>query len=314
MVRGGPSAEYEISLQTGGVVLQNLPESYQGVDILIDRSGGWYRGGEKVLPYQALVNTDIVFNALHGEYGEDGKIQRDLEGLGLPYTGANVIGAALSMNKVLAKECLKNSGIKTPRGVELGISDDISERLFAIFEKFPLPAVVKPASSGSSLGVTFAQSFDDIERGVRKAFLYSPRVLVEEYIHGTEGTVGIIENFRDEALYTLAPIEIIPTESPIFDYDGKYKGRAMQFSPSRFLKSDNARVEATAKAVHRALGLRHYSRTDLIITPEGQIYVLEVNALPALAPESSFDRSLKTGNIELKEFIDHVLSLALERD
>lgn len=314
VLRGGPSAEYEVSLQTGSAVLKSLPDRYLGIDIFIDKNGVWHRGGEPLSPYQALSNIDVVFNALHGEYGEDGKLQREIEKMGVPYTGARTVGAALSMHKPLSKKKLQESGIRVLRSVEITVSDNISDLLFELFSRAPLPAVVKPASSGSSLGVTFTQSFEEVERGIKKAFLYSPTVLVEEYINGTEGTVGVIEGYRDEDIFSLSPVEIIPHGEPIFDYDGKYKGRAMQFSPSRFLPSDLERIKATAKAVHKALGLRHYSRTDFILNPDGLIYVLEVNALPALAPDSSYERSLKTGNIELSDFVGHVLSLALEKN
>lgn len=314
VVRGGPSAEYEVSLQTGSSILHNLPEEFEGVDIFIDKKGQWYRSGLPITQYQALRNIDVVWNALHGFYGEDGKIQQHLESIGVPYTGSSVFCSLLAIDKSLAKDRFRDLGVRTPKSTLLSVSDHLHDDLFHIFESFPLPAIVKPVNSGSSLGVTLARSFDDIEKGVRRAFLYSPRVLVEEYISGTEGTVGTIEKYRGENIYALSPVEIVPTEKEFFDYDGKYKGRAMQFSPSRFTNQEIARARAVAQALHKGFDIRHYSRMDFIISPERGMYVLEVNTLPALFPESSFERSLKTGNIPVSEFVGHILHLALEKN
>lgn len=314
VLRGGPSAEYEISLQTGSAVLRNLPEEYHGIDIFIDKNGLWHRSGMETSPYQALKNVDVVFNALHGGYGEDGKLQRTLESFKVPYTGSRTLPSAISIDKILAKDVFRHEGIRTPRSAELRVSEDADEKLLAILSGFPLPAIIKPGTSGSSLGVTFARSLEEVERGVRRAFLYSPKVLVEEYIDGTEGTVGIIDGYRGEETYALSPVEIVPTEREFFDYDGKYKGRAMQFAPSRFEDKEIARMQVAARAIHRALGLRHYSRTDFILSSHGILYALEINALPGLYPDSSFERSLRAGNVGYGEFLRHLLSLAIEKN
>lgn len=314
VLRGGPSAEYDISLQTGSAVLRNLPDEYEGVDVFIDKSGAWHRGGLALSPYQALQNVDVVWNGLHGEYGEDGKVQRELQILGVPYTGSSSLSAALSMNKMMAKERFKKEGLHVPEALILSVDHDIDEKLFDVFSRAVLPVIVKPQSSGSSLGVTLARSLDDIERGVRKAFAYSSGVIIEEYIPGKEATVGVVEGLRNQDLYALSPVEITHTERPFFDYDAKYKGRALEICPGNFSDADKRTLIEMAKVAHQVLGLRHYSRSDFVVSPGKGIFILETNALPSLLPDSSMSRALGAAAITTKDFLRHVLSLALEKN
>ncbi len=314
VVRGGPSSEYEISLQSGSSVLSHLPETYHGVDIFIDKAGVWHRNGLVVSPYQALKNVDVVFNALHGEFGEDGGVQRIFSTIQIPHTGPGVLGAALSMNKSTSKGYFKKAGLHVPPSEILSVTPDFDERLFELFQRVTLPVVIKPQSAGSSLGVTIARSLEEIEKGIRKAFGYSPAVIVEEYIEGREATVGVLENFRDEELYALAPVEILSEPNSFFDYDAKYKGRALEISPGNFNKSDAHALMEMAKAAHQALNLRHYSRSDFIVSPGRGIFILETNSLPGLTAHSLIPKSLTTANIRFPEFLDHVLPLALEKN
>jgi D-alanine-D-alanine ligase len=313
VLRGGPSSEYDVSLETGSAVLRSLPDEYQGIDVFIDKNGVFHRSGLSVSLYHALKDVDVVFNALHGAYGEDGKIEQELDRLGIPYTGPSSLSAALSMNKLLSKERFKKIGLHVPNSVTLSVDYDLDEKLFDVFKQTELPVVVKPVAQGSSLGVTLARSLDDIERGVRKAFGYGTTVLVEEYIPGKEATVGVVENFRDEDLYALAPIEVKPTESPFFDYDAKYKGRALLLSPGNFNESDKRALVEMAKAAHQALGLRHYSSSDFILSPGKGIFILETDSLPGLTPKSLVPQALKTATVSMGEFLKHILSLALEK-
>lgn len=314
VLRGGPSSEYDVSLQSGSAVLRHLPEDYQGIDVFIDKNGVWHLSGLSASPYQALKNVDVVWNALHGEYGEDGKVQQELQVMGIPYTGPSALSATISMNKLLSKEYFKRVGLYVPEATVLSVSDDFDEQLFDIFKRAVLPVVVKPVGAGSSLGVSIARSLEEIEKGVRKAFAYSPRVLVEEYIKGREATVAVVENMRGDDLYALAPIEIIPTKESFFDYDEKYKGRALEVSPGNFSDNDSRALQEMAKAAHQALGLRHYSRSDFIVSPGRGIYILETNSLPGLTGGSLVPKGLATANISMGDFIKHIISLALERN
>lgn len=314
VLRGGPSNEYEISMKTGASVLHHLPhEKYSGVDIFIDRSGGWHINGLPLSPYQALQRVDVVFNALHGRYGEDGEVQRILENYSMPYTGSGPFSAAVAMHKGKAKEVFARHGIRTPHHVVLGVADDLDARLVALFRTMPLPLVIKPVNAGSSIGVSIVHGFEHLLDAVCGAFQHASQVLVEECIRGKEATCAVMEHFRGHEHYVLLPVEIVvPASSPFFDYDAKYAGASQEIVPGRFSQWESQQIQDAALAAHTALGMRHYSRTDVIVTPRGA-YVLETNALPGLTEQSLLPKSLTAVGVTMPQFLDHVLGLALER-
>jgi D-alanine-D-alanine ligase len=312
VLRGGPSGEYDVSLQTGGSVLKHMPEKYQAYDILISKDGRWHREGVARSPDRALLGIDAVVNALHGEYGEDGKVQQLLQSLGIPYTGSNSLASALAMNKVLSKKAFENHGIKTPYYAVIRRGDDINEKTSYIFNHFLLPFIVKPASSGSSLGVTLVKNFDNLFDAIEKALSISDTALIEDYIKGKEATCGVVDGFRGEQTYALLPVEIAHgPQHDFFNYEAKYGGGTQEICPGRFSDSEKEEIQRLAKHVHNSLGLRHYSRTDFMIHPRRGIYVLEVNTLPGMTSESLFPKSLAAVGSSLGEFLDHLISLAI---
>ncbi|MDE1988790.1 MAG: D-alanine--D-alanine ligase, partial [Patescibacteria group bacterium] len=218
VLRGGPSSEYEVSLKTGGNVLKNLPEKYSPVDIFIDKSGVWHIQGIPHKPHESFKKVDAVFNALHGEYGEDGTVQKILDTFSVPYTGSKALASALGMNKALAKNIFKSHGIKTPYFTVESKDKDVGEIAIKLFNSFPMPAVVKPIASGSSVGVSIAYTFQGLKDALLKAFEYSDKALIEEYVKGREATCGVVDDFRGKDIYSLLPIEIIkPEKSEFFD-------------------------------------------------------------------------------------------------
>ncbi len=314
VLRGGPSSEYEVSLKTGSVVLKHLSqEKYRPVDIFIDRNGVWHVHGTQIEPHKALQNVAVVFNALHGEYGEDGKVQSILETHAVPFTGSGSLGSALGMNKILSKKIFLQHGLKTPIYLEIERKDFTSELIDHIFTTFPMPAVVKPVSTGSSVGITIAKTRQELEEGIMLAFSFGDTVLIEEFIKGVEATCGVVENFRDEDIHALMPVEIRPKTSHFFDYEAKYTdGASEEICPGNFDLEQKKTIENYAKKAHQALGLRHYSRSDFIVTPRRGIYLLEINTLPGLTETSLLPKSLKAGGTELHQFLDHVIGLALQ--
>ncbi|HEV7449377.1 MAG TPA: ATP-grasp domain-containing protein, partial [Candidatus Paceibacterota bacterium] len=208
VLRGGPSREYEVSLKTGARVLEALDkEKYEPRDIFISRDGEWHAHGVAMEPEKALKGVDVVFNAMHGEYGEDGRVQRQLDLLGVPYTGSNAFASTIAFNKQHTKEAVQKLGIKTPYGLVLdppreGEIDALAQKLF---RSFPHPAIVKPVAGGSSVGTHVAHNYHGLEHALHQAFEVSPKVLVEEYISGRDVSVGVIDNFRGEYTYALIP-------------------------------------------------------------------------------------------------------------
>lgn len=314
VLRGGPSNEYEVSLKTGATILNNLPqEKYSAREIFIDKNGDWHVEGLPTRPADALTHVDVVFNALHGNYGEDGKVQHILESCNVPFTGSGSIASALGMNKVLAKEIFKREKIKTPQHKLIQSKDELMNDIVEIFKAFPLPVIVKPIASGSSVGVTLVKDFASFEPAILKAFEHGDIVMIEEYIPGVEATVGVVHNFREASLYALPAVEICPRDE-FFDYSAKYgdnESGAIEIVPGNFTLEQKRELEDLARKVHSALGLNHYSRTDFIVSPRRGIYVLETNTLPGLTPTSLLPKALDAVGVPLPHFLDHLIQLAM---
>lgn len=313
VLRGGVGDEHDVSLQTGLTVLRHLERSpYRPLDVYIDRAGVWFVRGVPMMPLRALSGVDVVFNGLHGQYGEDGGVQRELERLAIPFTGSASFPSSVAMNKVLTKEMLQRHGIRTPRSVVLTVGPGLETAIVEVFRTFPQPSIIKPATSGSSVGVTLARSFAEFTEGIKKAFGHARTVVVEEYIRGREATVGVIDHLRGKTTYNLPPVEIvIPGKDRWYDYDSKRNGSAIERCPAPFTRSQIEELERSAKEVHEALGLRHYSRSDFMVTPKGS-YFLEANSLPGLESSSPMATSMDAVGLPMDQFLDHVIRLALE--
>lgn len=319
VLRGGPSHEYEVSLKTGKAVLRHLPAGkYEGRDILIDKNGLWHLAGLPVSPSRIAKQVDVFFNALHGEYGEDGQVQRILDGLEVPYTGSGLAVSALTMNKHSAKELFRRAGLRTPPGLMVAASN---QELFGpetaareTFQKVSPPWIVKPVDRGSSVGLYFARTVRELAEALAAASVYSRTLLIEHYLRGREATCGVIDDFRGRDFYPLPAVEIRrPSGKPVWTYDDKYSGETEEICPAAFSEVEKQEIARMAVAAHRALGLRHYSRSDFIITAYG-VYILETNSLPGLTNESLLPKALAAVGCPYPHFLDHVLNLALNKN
>ncbi|MGD0328237.1 MAG: D-alanine--D-alanine ligase [Minisyncoccia bacterium] len=314
VLRGGPSREHEISLKSGAAILANLPEErFVARDIYINKDGAWHDRGKPISPERVLRQVDVVLIGLHGEYGEDGEVQKLLERFGVPYAGADSFGSYLAMHKLMAKMRAKEVGLLTPEFYyveNVANSEDIARE---IIRNFHQPVVVKPIGWGSSVGVSIVGGYASVLAAIEQLFTDgAPRVLVEEYIRGKEATAGVVERLRGEALYALPAIEIIPPEDDFFSYDAKYSGGTREICPGNFSRVATEELRLAAKAMHRALGLRHYSRSDFIVAPKG-VYYLETNTLPGLTTESLLPKSLVAVGVSFPDFLSHLVNLAFER-
>jgi D-alanine-D-alanine ligase len=313
VLRGGPSSEYDISLKTGEAVLKHLPHKYEGIDVFISKDGTWHVSGIPKTPADALKHVDVAFVALHGQFGEDGKVQKILEHIGIPFTGSRAFESAIAMNKHMTKNALAKLKDKIKFAFhKLFTRSDIEEKgLHQIFREIPHPSIVKPVAAGSSVGIAIVKTFDDLEDALDEAFEHSDSVIIEEFVDGREATCGVIDGFRGERHYALMPVEIIPhKESPFFDKEAKYSGKSQELCPGNFNHETKQIIQEAAQAIHRELGLRHYSRSDFIVHPKRGVYFLEANTLPGLTNESLLPKSIHAVGSTMPEFLDHVITLA----
>jgi D-alanine-D-alanine ligase len=241
-------------------------------------------------------------------------VQKLLERYGVPYTGSDSFASFVAMHKVLAKEKAKQAGLLTPeyRFIEHSAPRaEVEEMLREVVRTFPQPVVVKPTRWGSSVGVTLTTGYAPLHTAVTGLLAQGAGgVLVEEYVKGTEATAGVVEGLRGEEIYALPPVEIIPPEGETFwSYGSKYSGATKEIVPGNFSKQVREELARQARLMHAALELRHYSRSDFIVTPKG-IYYLETNSLPGLTSESLFPKSLAAVGISYAEFLSHIIDLA----
>lgn len=314
VLRGGPSEEYDVSMQTGAGVLAALDrDRFDPLDVIITRGGAWLYNGREWFPEQLLGLVDVVFLALHGAYGEDGKVQRILERYAVPYTGSKSYPSAIAINKMMTKDHLRDLGVRmSPHMLVTRDSKGNTHKMAnAIGEMFGPQYVIKPVSSGSSVGTMMVKSSALLPQALDDALSVYDQVLVEKRIIGREATCGVLNRFRDQEIYTLPPIEIVPPVSAdFFANDVKYDGTTQEICPGCFSRNEKDEIERVARLVHEELGLSQYSRSDFMLSPDG-VYFLEVNTLPGLTAESLFPKAIVAVGSSYEELISHLIEDAL---
>lgn len=310
VLRGGPSSEYSVSLKTGAEVLKALRElDYPHKDITITKKGEWLDSGIVRSPEKALEAVDVVFIALHGEYGEDGQVQRIIQRLKLPFTGSNALSSAIAFNKELTKVTLKQYGLSMPKHRTLTRDGvwDMNAEIESILAEVGEELFIKPIAGGSSIGARYVPHRNALREVLQELLEQHDSIIVEEFIRGREATVGVLERFRNEDMYVLPAIEIVPPGgSPFFSYDVKYNGTTQELCPGRFSYGEKAKLAEAAALVHQALKCEHYSRSDFLVR-DGEVYFLEVNTLPGLTSESLFPKAAAAVGLDFKQLVKHLV-------
>ena len=313
VVRGGPSEEYDVSMLTGKAVLDALDATeYQTRDIIISKTGDWLHSGRKRSPDQALAGIDVVFIALHGTYGEDGQIPRILERFGIPFTGSSAIASGIAFNKELTKQTLRPHGINLARHrrVWRHERDTLKDEIAQIIGDIGTQLFIKPVASGSSFGARKVLETAELHDTLVELLDLYDSLLVEEYVSGTEATVGVLSDFRNESLYALPAIEIVPPSNQAFyTYENKYDGTTDHICPGRFSKELKDEMTRIAKLAHTEIGCDQYSRSDFLIK-DNEVFFLEINTLPGFTSESNFPIAATSIGLDFKNLVIHLLDTA----
>jgi D-alanine-D-alanine ligase len=288
---GGPSAEREVSLRTGAAVAKALRSLRHDVHELDPKTPDW------TLPS----GTDAVFLALHGTYGEDGTVQRQLDQLGVPYTGCDAEASRTAFDKVLTKQRCVQAGVPTAKFFIV----DATETPWPA--GWTPPVVVKPVRQGSSVGLQFVSGVEQWPDALREALRYDTQVLVEERIDGREATVGILDG------KALPLVEVRPKEG-VLDYRNKYTpGATEYFCPAPFERAITERIQNAALGAFQAIGGRDYARVDVMVRANGDPVVLEVNTLPGMTETSLLPKAAAAAGLNYEMLCQRMVELALDR-
>ncbi len=316
---GGFSAEREVSLVTGKAVYANLDRNKYNVKLIELTPKGQFvfcpdKGKKRVLD---LVNKDrkfveVMFVALHGTPGEDGTVQGMLQLLGIAYTGSNVLGSALGMNKAVAAELYRAYGLPTPEFVAFTKAQwkkDSVKLKKDIISAIGFPAVIKPVDQGSAVGVYMPKNEEQLGVMLKKAFQSFEYVMVQKFIQGQEATCGVLEK-RGEP-FALPPTHILPNLNEFYDYKSKYKaGGSTHVCPADFSSEVNARIQSLAVKAHQALRCSGMSRTDIFVGDDGQLWVIETNTIPGMTPTSLLPEAAGKAGISFKAMLDLIIMSA----
>lgn len=300
VLSGGWSKERSVSIKSGKAVLSALDkEKYDIVsfDPKYDLNVLWQQKHE----------LDLVFNVLHGKYGEDGRIQGLLEVFGIPFVGSGVLSSAMAMNKRVAKEVYRNVGLRVPKDIILKKEQAVS--IGKIKDILGAPIVIKPVSEGSSIGISIMENDNDILAGIQKAFRFDLEILLEEYVSGLEITCAVLGRNH---LETLPLVEIVPKETHrFFDFDAKYTaGETHEICPAQIDPHLQNEASDIAKKAHLALQCRDWSRTDMIISDD-VIYLLETNTIPGMTETSLLPLAAKGNGWNLGQLLDKMIGTCL---
>ncbi|MDO8963564.1 MAG: D-alanine--D-alanine ligase [Coriobacteriia bacterium] len=300
VLMGGRSAEREVSLNTGEQVSAALVD--RGFEVTaIDT------GDTGFIADITAARPDVVFICLHGRFGEDGTVQGLLELLDLPYVGSGVMASSVAMNKVMTKHIYASAGLSTPDYVTLRRGDPVDHE--SIVAEVGPKSVVKPANEGSSVGMTIVHRPEELPAAIELAFTFDPLILVERFEEGVEVTVGVVGNRAPEALPTL---EIVPVHE-FYDYESKYvPGMSQHIIPAGVSDEARAECQRLSVAAHIALGCAGISRSDTIVTPGGDVFLLETNTIPGMTATSLVPDAARAAGISFPELCERLVMLALE--
>jgi len=316
IICGGFSSEHEISLKSANTILKHLPDAYKGYMIVLSDEGWLVKNGYNDGVFD--LNTGIIsfrddtsvslagaIIYIHGNPGENGKIQALLDMLKIPYVNANVLASALSFDKWYCNQFLKSFGIPVANSVLLKVDEDINEG--ELIESLGLPIFVKPTDSGSSYGISKVKKAEELRSAIDTAFKEGRTIVLESFLNGIEVTCGV---FRDKTELTALPLTEIVSENEFFDYEAKYQGKSNEITPARISDELTSNIQKEAKRIYQLLNLKSIARIDFMLVGETP-YVIEVNTTPGFSAESIVPKMLAEAGISITSFWETIIETEL---
>lgn len=307
ILAGGPSTEYEVSINSGKNVFKEINrKKFVPSLAILSKHFELKINGKKARFPEDLVGYDVVFNAMHGQFGEDGQVQAIFERVGIPFTGSGSVASSLAMDKWASFEIFKKVGLCVAENRLLVSPRDKSVK------NLKLPVVLKPRNGGSSVGVEIVKLKKDLEKAINRVFKFDSEVVAESFITGREFTCGVLE--RDGKLKALPVIEIRPKPKyEFFDYEAKYKtGATDEIVPAKITEKLASEIQSASLKAHRALKARVYSRSDFMWDGE-KLFILELNTLPGMTKNSLLPKAARAAKISFSEMIEVIIRSSLKK-
>ena len=303
---GGFSSEFEISIKSATTILSNFPDGFNAFLIEVTREN-WlakYKGAEYPLDLNTLsfevnnekISLDYGMTYIHGNPGENGKIQAFLEMKGIPCINSGALASELSFDKWYCNQFLKGFGVPVAKSLFLTSPTDFT--IDEIVNELGLPLFVKPSDSGSSYGISKTKTKEEIETAIAFAFKEGSTIVIESFLDGTEVTCGV---YKSNHQLVALPLTEIATENEYFDYEAKYLGKSQEITPARVSDEIRDKVQTTAKRVYQLLQLKSISRIDFMIV-NNVPHVIEVNTTPGFSPASIVPQMIASEGKTIKEF------------
>jgi D-alanine-D-alanine ligase len=323
VLMGGMSSEHEVSLHSGAMALAALdPDRYAAVPVCITKEGIWqFPDASDLTVYDAVdklqgLRLDCILLALHGAFGEDGRLQGFLDVLNIPYTSSGCSASAIAFDKICAKAVVQTAGVPVaPQQIIRRAKWDADHDAMAdaLIAEFGLPLVVKSPCQGSSVGMAIPRTREDLLAALPTIFAFDTIAMVEMYINGPEVTCGVLDVDVESGMKALPVTEIRPVSSAFFDYEAKYTpGASVEITPAEIGEEMTARVQDYALRAHRAIGCEIWSRTDFMIGPNGPVY-LETNTIPGMTQTSLFPQGAAAIGISYPELLTLFIESAISR-
>ena len=313
IVAGGDSSESEVSLRSAAGLMTFIPDEYEkyivsitggdwnvhlldSVTTLIDKNDfSFVKEGQKT-------TFDFAYITIHGTPGENGILQGYFNLIGMPFSCCDVLASALTFDKYVCNQFLRNFDIAIAPSVVLRHRQTISNA--DIIEKLGLPLFVKPSAGGSSFGITKVKEADRLSLAIEKAFKESDEVVVESFIAGTEVTCGMYKTRRKTVVL---PVTEVVSKNEFFDYDAKYKNQSDEITPARISDTLTRQIQATTEKIYDLVGAKGIVRVDYIIEESGRIVLLEVNTTPGMTPQSFLPQQIKAAGLSIQDVMRDII-------
>ncbi|TNF47204.1 MAG: D-alanine--D-alanine ligase [Bacteroidetes bacterium] len=314
VICGGFSSEFEISIKSARTIVDNFPERYKAYMVILSNEGWFVEMDGKRFPFDlnsmTAIGADFKMDAavvyVHGDPGENGKIQAFLEIKGIPYINSGPLSSSLSFDKWYCNQFLKGFGIPVAKSIFMRSPDEVSYS--SIIESLGLPIFVKPSDSGSSYGISKVKNVNDLPDALAVAFKEGRTVVLESFLEGTEVTCGI---YRGQKGLVTLPLTEIVSENDFFDYEAKYNGRSKEITPARVDQNVAEKVSELSIKIYDLMQLRSIARIDFMIV-KGVPHLIEVNTTPGFSPASIVPQMIKVSGSTVKDFWDEIVKVELE--